>query len=226
MKIYLCPIIVVIASLFSFSVLAINKCTDANGNISYQDNLCAIGHNVEVMQSKRNRDSASTKNLDPVYVTIPGVGRGVLFSYKWWGFRIIQPATDIPPTVKMVSRSGEEPINFSLTFIPNRSGKKISIDDSAATVVKIASRYVAGSVEKEVRLAQLDTTIGPAVYTSFNEEKYLSTSIPRGQYSSITVGQAVHSKFVVGFTILTNGTDSKALSEAFNIISSIQIVAD
>ena len=125
----------------------------------------------------------------------------------------------------MVSKIGEEPLSLSLSFIPNKSGKEITLDESADTVYKIASRYVVGSVQKKVGLSQLDTTIGPAVYASFTEEKYLNASVPKGEYSSITVGQAAHSKIVVGFTVLTNGTDSKALTEAFNIIGSFKIAA-
>jgi hypothetical protein len=210
--------------LIPFSVHAIHKCTDNNGKVSFQDKPCNKSYNSEVIASKGSRNSDSVENLDPVYVQIPGVGDGVLFSYKWWDFNIIQPNPDLPPTVKMVSKDGEEPISFSITFIPNISGKSITLDESAETVYQMASRYVAGSVERKVILNKVDTTIGPGVYASFTEEKYLAAQVPKGEFSSITVGQAAHSKIVVGFTILTNGTDSKALTEAFNIIGSFQIV--
>ena len=228
MKFYGRAIILAATIFLSFSVYGVNKCTDDKGKVSYQDKPCGASQTSEAIQSKRNRnsDSDGTDNLDPIYIKIPGVGDGVLFSYKWWNFYIIQPRADLPPMVKMVSKIGEEPISFSLSFIPNLSDKKISLEESADTVFQMASRYVTGSIEKEVRLSKLDTTIGPAVYASFTEEKYLNTPVPSGEYSSITVGQAANSKIVVGFTILTNGSDSKALTEAFNIIGSFQIVTN
>lgn len=221
-----CNTLLLATTLFlSFSAHGINKCTNDKGKISYQDTPCETNNTTEAIQLEGSRNSDSIDNLNPVYVKIPGVGDGVLFSYKWWNSTIIQPSADIPPTVKMTSKAGEEPISFSLTFIPNISGKKISLEESAETVVTMATRYVAGSVEKEVKLSKLDTTIGPAVYASFTEEKYLNKPVPVGEFSSVTVGQAAHSRIVVGFTILTNGTNSKALTEAFNIVGSFQIVA-
>lgn len=223
MKLYGRMIILITTIFLSFSVYGINKCTDGQGKVSFQDKPCKSSQTSESIQPKKNRNSDNTDNLSPIYIKIPGVGDGLLFSYKWWNSTVIQPRPDLPPTVKMVSKVGEEPLSFSLTFIPNISGEKISLEESADTVYKIAARYVVGSLEKEVRLSQLDTTIGPAVYASFTEEKYLNTSVSKGEYSSITVGQAAHSKIVVGFTVLTNGTDSKALIEAFNIIGSFKI---
>ena len=218
-------ILFLIAVILSFPVYAINKCTDERGKVSFQDKPCAANQLSETKNLKRNRDSDDVNNVEPIYITIPGVGNAVLLSYKWWNHRIIQPDPSIPPTVKMISVEGEEPISFSITFIPNKEGKKISFEESSGTVYKIASRYVSGSVEKEVKLRKLETTLGPAIIASFNDEKYLNKPVPNGEYSSITVGQAAHSEIVVGFTILTNGTDSKALSEAFNIIGSFQVVA-
>lgn len=216
-------IILTVALFMTFSAHGINKCTDKNGKISLQDDPCKTNHSTEAIQSKKNRNSASKDSVEPINVKIPGVGEGALLSFKWWDSRIIQPRPDLPPTVKMTSKSGEEPISFSISFIPNKSGNKISLEESADTVFQMASRYVTGSVEKKVNLTKLDTSIGPAVYASFTEEKYLNAPIPKGEYSSITVGQAAHSKIVVGFTILTNGTDSKVLIDALNIIGSFQI---
>lgn len=225
MNTYRNSILLAATILLPLSAYGINKCTDDNGKVSFQDKPCEAKQTSEVIQTKANRDSDSTENVNPVYIEIPNVGDGVLLSYKWWDFTVIQPGPDLPPTVKMVSKVGEEPISFSITFIPNVSGKKISLEESADTVFNMASRYVAGSIEKEVKLKKLDTTIGPAVFASFTDEKYLQKQIPSGEFSTITVGQAAHSKVVVGFTILTNGTDSKALTEAFNIIGSFHIAS-
>ncbi len=226
MKLYTRAVFLSAALLLSYSAQGINKCTNNDGKVSYQDKPCASSQTSATLKIKSDKNSDDTDNTNPIYVKIPGVGTGVLFSYKWWNFNIIQPSADIPPTVKMVSKTGEEPISFSLSFIPNLSGKKFSLEESADTVFQIATRYVEDSVEKEVTLKKLDSSIGPAFYASFNEEKYLNSPVPKGEYSSITVGQATHSKLVVGFTILTNGTDSKALAEAFNIIGSFQVAAN
>lgn len=210
----------------SLSVFGINKCIEDSGKVSYQDRPCKADQSAETVSFKKNRDSKNTDNLEPVYVKIPGVGDGVLFSYKWWSFSIIQPKADLPPIIKMVSKQGEEPISFSISFLPTKTGEKISLEESANTVFDMATIYAAGSVEKEVKLRKLDTTIGTAVFASFNDEKYLNSPIPKGEFSSITVGQVAHSKLVVGFTILTNGTQSKALNEALNIIGSFKVVAN
>ncbi len=220
---------ILLSILFTFSFsplgLAINKCTDDKGNVSFQDSPCKPGHKSEVESFSQDRDSDNVNNLNPVYVEIPGVGTAVLFSYKWWSSRVIQADSAAPPTVKMIAKNGEEPLSLSITFLPNRMGRKIPLEESVDTVHRMASRYVEGSVEREVIVHKLDTSIGPAVLASFNDAKYLKDPVPAGEYSSITVGQAAHSKLIVGFTILTNGTNSKALTEALNILGSFQVVA-
>ena len=218
-------LIILTLSLFSMFTYGLNKCVDHNGNVAYQDKPCPGDVTSQSIKVKANRDSGDMENLRPVRVSIPDLGDAVFFSYKWWNVRIIQPSADLPPTVKMTSKKGEVPLSFSLTFIPNKIGKKISETESADNVYAMASRYVPGSVEQKVQLGKLDTTIGTAIYASFNEKKYLHTKPPTGEYSSITVGQAAHSKLIVGFTVLTNGTHSKALEEALNIIASFKIVA-
>lgn len=230
MKLSSGTIVLLLSTALSFSAHGINKCVDEKGRVSYQDKPCKTSQLSKVIEleqkGKGNRDSDSAENLVPLYVKIPGVGEGVLFAYKWWNTTIIQPNPDFPPTVKMTSKAGEEPISFSITFIPNKSGAKISMKETSNTIKQMASQYVAGSVEKEAKLRRLETTIGPAIYASFNEKKYQNSAVPKGEFSSITVGQAAHSKIVVAFTVLTNGTDSKALEEAFNIIGSFKIVVN
>jgi len=210
----------------SFFAFAVNKCTDAAGRVSYQDAACNKAQHAESVQIKTNRLSDNADNFRPVYVTIPGVGQAVLFCYRWWQFDIIEAGQNLAPTIKMFSKPGEQALRFSMTFVPNRSGRKISLQDSADTVYNIAARYVKGSVEKEVALKKLDTASGPAMFASFTEEKYVNKLVPEGEFSSITVGQISHEKVVVGFTVLSNGLNSKAREEALNILGSFQIVTD
>ncbi len=124
----------------------------------------------------------------------------------------------------MRSKPGEDPLSLTLTFLPNASGRTPSVKETAQNVRQISAPYIESSVEQEVILKRLDTMIGPAVLANFNERKYQNAPVPLGEYSSITVGQVIHPRVGVAVTLLTNGVDSKAHTEALDILSSFAIV--
>ena len=200
---------------------AIQKCMDNNGVVSFQDKPCAANEKSEILVPKADKDSKNLANLIPLYAKIPGVGTAVLFYYRWWSVYVTPETPDIPTTIRMTSKPGEERLSFSINFFANTKGKRLSVDEAANVVVDLAQPFVADSVEQEVLLEKLSSTIGTVVYGSFNELKYQNAPIPDNEYSSVTVGYVSHPKVIVGFTILTNGTaHSKALDEALNIIAS------
>ncbi|GAA6140177.1 hypothetical protein NBRC116583_39250 [Arenicella sp. 4NH20-0111] len=128
-------------------------------------------------------------------------------------------------TIKFYSMNPNDPMSFKMTFIENIKQQRFSLDTVADIVAKTAEQYVSSSVEGEINLYSLDTTLGKAVLAGFNDKKYQDVAtIPPGEYSSVTTGLVPHSQVLVPLTILSNGTDSKELEMARNVISAFYVL--
>lgn len=165
-----------------------------------------------------------TENVTVKSVPIPEVGVAKFPVFNNWKMYTSAPNKSPAVTVKFVSKSNKDPISFSLTFIPNKIGKNFSKQENADLVYKLALPYVKTSVENKVNLKSFDATMGLGIYASFNEKKYQNIDkLPKGEFSSITVGQISHQLVVMPFSILTNGTDSHELEAAKVILESFSI---
>lgn len=217
---------------FSSYVAAVNRCIDPDGKVSFQDQPCQVSdesEHIDLAEPSPRRgepqlDPSKPAGVEPLFVTIPGVGEAIILSYQWWDADIIQPDPTLPPTVRMRSKPGAEPLSLTLTFLPNKLGRALTTKENAEAVQKISAPYVESSIEQKIILKRLDTLLVQAVLANFNERKYQNAPVPPGEYSSITVGQVVHPQVGVAITLLTSGVASRAHGEALDILSSFTIV--
>ena len=176
--------VVTLVCLASQTALAINKCIDPGGNVSYQDGTCPLENTTKEMDlpeySENHSSSGSpNSNVDSILVSVPGVGEVAMMKFSNWNIHIRKADGDNPPTVKMVSQP--DAMNLSLTFIPNRVPRILSEDEQASAVRKIGEHFVSDSIEKRVSLRRLPTPIGNAVLANFNEQKYQNSPVPKGE---------------------------------------------
>jgi hypothetical protein len=209
------------------TALAINKCTDSGGKVSYQDGPCPSENTameMDLPEYSENHSSSGSpnSNVDSIIVTVPGVGEVAMMKFSNWDIQTRKADGDNPPTVKMVSQP--DAMNLSLTFIPNRVPRILSEDEQASAVRKIGEHFVSGSIEKRVSLRRLSTPIGNAVLANFNERKYQNSPVPKGEYSSITTGLVTHELMTVAVTILTNGPNTMAHDDALAVIGSLLLI--
>jgi hypothetical protein len=69
-------------------------------------------------------------------------------------------------------------------------------------------------VEQATHLKRFLTPIGPVILENFDEQKHLNKDVPKGEYSSITIGQIDHALMSVAASILTNDPDRTAHDDA------------
>lgn len=165
------------------------------------------------------RQSAGLKEparqVGSVLITVPGVGEVSIMTFKHW---VVQVEEEGPaPTLRIKSDS----MSIQLTFIPRPVAGVLNEHEQKANVRRMGERYVGSSIEQAVHLKRLRTTIGTAILANFNEQKYENEPVPRGQYSSITIGQIDHRLMSVAVTILTNGPDTKDHDDALLVLDSI-----
>ena len=220
----LLQITVVMLSISSAPVFAVNKCVDESGNVSYQQTSCPEtdqSNHVELDRAPAGTQAAAAGkgNVRAVLVTLPGIGEVSAMSFAHWKTEV---SRDGPAqTVRMRSRGV---LSILLTYIPKAEPGKLSDEDHKALATQIGEPYAAASVEKSVRLRRMRTPIGDALLSNFNEARYQRTQPPPGEYSSITVGQIDHERFSVAVTILTQGPDTPAHDDALEVLASLLLI--
>lgn len=136
----------------------------------------------------------------------------------------VQASDDRALTVRVRAKPGYEPMSLMLTFFENPRGRAPSREQSAEMVARMAERYVATSVEGEIGLWEIDTLLGPAIVSIFNDRRYAGGAVPAGEFSTISVGQVATDDVAVAITLLTNGTDGEAYEQALGVIGAFAVL--
>jgi hypothetical protein len=186
--------------------------------------LLAISTNIIAINDGSSNGPSSddaSSNVGSVIVNVANVGDVALMTFGHWK---TQTDSQASPTVKMTSQSSNDPLSFSLTFIPSEREQPMGENEQKKTVRQIAAKYVDSSIEQRVILKRLRTPIGTAILANFNEKKFEFSSPPPGELPSITIGLIAHEKMMVSVTILTNGPDSEAHDDALAVLNSILVI--
>jgi hypothetical protein len=218
----LCVMLSMLAFLPS-AVLGVNKCTDATGRLSDQNEPCPAPQSAVDVQSAAQSPAADSTDAEStsgevgsVVLDVPGIGNVGVMTFNDWKVQVREGAP--ASTIKMNGWV----MSIQLTFIPRSS----VMDEEAQkdNVRKMGERYVSTSVEQGVQLRRLGTGIGPAILANFNERKHQGGEVPVGEYSSITIGQINHELMTVAVTILTNGPDTVQHDNALLVLESILLL--
>lgn len=129
-------------------------------------------------------------------------------------------------TVRVRTKPGYEPMSLTMTFLKNPNGRAPSRQQNADMVTRMAAPYISSSVEGQVSLWQIDTSLGPAMFTSLTDKRAASGSLPPGDFPSITVGQVITDDTAVAITLLTNGEETESFSHALGVIGALVILQD
>jgi len=193
-------------------LLPIDKGNDNEGRISF------VADNRRIIEASPRQSTGfkeATGQVGSVLITVPGVGEVSIMTFKHW---VVQVEEEGPgPTLNIKSDS----MKIQLTFIPHSVAAVLNEEELKADVRRMGEQYVGTSIEQAVYLKRLRTTLGTAILANFNEQKYENAPVPRGQYSSITIGQIDHRLMSVAVTILTNGPDTRAHDDALLVLDSI-----
>ena len=136
------------------------------------------------------------------------------------GFKhtILQPAPSLPPTLKINSVSNS--VSLQITFLPDPEGRFAASESVDRAVTQANQHYVAGSVEKGLKLTQIVSTNGHGSYASFTDADLANVPHPRpGQFKNVSSGVFVVKNNLASFTLLTNDPASLEYRQALKIIS-------
>lgn len=155
--------------------------------------------------------------------TIPG-GQQLILPYFEHMEADVHSEDERVLTVRIRTKPGYEPISLMMTFLKNPNGRAPSQQQNEDMVTRMASPYIASSVEGRVSLWQIDTSLGPALFTSLTDKRAASGNLPPGDFPSITVGQVITDDTAVAITLLTNGEDTESFGHALGVIGAMVVM--
>ena len=217
------------------STAGIYKCVGPDGSLSFQEMPCGAGERAteikgeaRVVEPSATADSNRDSEAKALRARIPeGGGAAVVAAPSDWEVEIVQPTPDMPPTFNMTSRDPADPMKLLITFLPNKTGLKLSDEEFVAAAERMFERFVADSIEQKIELEAIDTTLGTGLFAVFNDRKYLEGAArPPAEFITMTTGLIWHSRVIVNYTILTNGEDSPSRAMAQNVVGGFSVFGD
>ena len=120
-----------------------------------------------------------------------------------WTVKILK--SPIAPTIVATPKAGDA--DLKITFIP----MKEDLDkEKMEALVKIGSQqYIGGSVEKDVKLQNLDSKAATGVFAEFTDASIAGKPVKPGQFAAVATGLIKIGKATGTFTLLGKAFDDK-----------------
>ena len=119
-------------------------------------------------------------------------------------------------TVEIVDPKSE--IQLDVSFIPDSEGRLGTREALEAEMRNVFAFYLEGSVEREMKFASLDVTVGIGGYTFFTDRSLVGRKVPKGERLISTVGIRSWKGAYLIFTLLSNSRDSDPYRLALDIV--------
>ena len=200
------------------------KCTNAEGEVAYQDQPCADSEGQEVRARERTAPPKSNKPFDPVIVEVPGVGRAVVPVFEDLE-HMTRAHGEQAATIAIRSTGDGEQFELQMTFMANRAGAPYSSDEVDQALANIDPILVP-SVSYVGERWTFPTQIGDADFVSAVMPKLHLGDRQVAQYDTNTAGHILHPDVVVAIKVLNNGGTSDGLKTALQIINAFQVVQE
>lgn len=200
------------------------KCTDASGEVAYQDQPCAGSQAQEVRAKERTPPPKSGKPFDPVVLQVPGVGKAVIPVFQNLE-HMTRAHGEQAATIAIRASAGEEPFELQMTFLANRAGDSYSSDEADQLLAGIDPVLVP-AVSYVGESWTFPTQIGNADFVSARMPKLHLGSSRVDEFDTNTAGHILHPDVVVAIKILNNGGTSESLRTALGIVNAFQVVRE
>ena len=203
--------------LSSWSALAINRCTDANGKVAFQDKPCPLSSTTETI--KPNISNITTTANDGVQLKEVAIGSNKTFTVglpEGWQVTVQPTGAEATLTLRAVPEQGDA-LLLLMSFLPKR--QSVGID------AMVLDRIMQGIHEQhsvnpdERRLASIP--IKPVfakgaghVLSYVNEALLANTKRPPTEFTHLTTGALVIEGMTVSVSVLNNDPSGENYAKA------------
>ncbi len=160
---------------------------------------------------------AQVAALKEVSVAVPKGDTLVLHIPSDWHSSVSRPEAPAP-TVQLDTK--DDSLSFLFTFLVDKDQRFSTKEAVERQVIGTSQMYVAGSVEKQLKLTPIATKNGHGCYASFSDADLVNVPAPgKGQFKYVVSGMLVIGKQSAVFTLLSNDKNSAAYKQAFQLLA-------
>lgn len=109
-------------------------------------------------------------------------------------------------------------VQLDVSFIPDSQGRLATREGLEAEMRRVFAPYLSGSVEREMKFANLDVPAGIGAYTFFTDRSLVGKKIPAGERLISTTGIHAWKGAYLIFTLLSNSRDTDSYRQALEIV--------
>ncbi|MBV1916423.1 MAG: DUF4124 domain-containing protein [Pseudomonadales bacterium] len=208
--------------LYSSSLMAINKCVDGNGRISFQDTPCvgAASASTVVTQPAPKTSDNGVKIVDL------NVGKNKQFSIglpSEWNTTVKTPPGIRAPTLRAQPKTGSDLV-LLMTFIPDQRAFFGGPSILPQVMSEIERNHQTNPNEQKLASSKIEQIIGKEsgeLITYLDKSLSNKASLPKGEFMIVSEGAVIIDKVIVKITILTNDVRSPNYKKAFAAIHAI-----
>lgn len=208
--------------LYSASAMAINKCVDGNGRISFQDKPCVGATSASTVATQPVPEASS----NGVKIVDLDVGKNKQFSIglpSEWNTSIKTPPGIQAPTLRAQPKTGSDLV-LLMTFIPDQRGFFGGPSVLPQVMSEIERNHESNPNEQQLTSSKIKQVFGKEsgeLITYLDRSLSNKGRLPKGQFMIVSEGAVVIERVVVKITILTNDVRSSNYKKAFAAIHAI-----
>jgi hypothetical protein len=146
-------------------------------------------------------------------------GRKISVSFpEGWLLEETRDSSKAVQIVRVVNPKSE--VLLDMSFFPDPQGQLATIDRLKGTMKGKYGSYLAGSVEKDMKITSFAGPGGVGAYTSFTDRRFVGQTIPDSERLISTAGLLSWKGAYLAFTLLSNSRETDDYRQAFEIVHS------
>ena len=210
--------------LSSWSALAINRCTDANGKIAFQDKPCPVSSTAETIKPSISNITATAK--DGVQLKEIAIGINKTFTVglpESWQATVQPAGPDATLTLRAVPEQGDALV-LLMSFLPKR--QSVGMDSMVLDRIMqgIHERHSVNPDERRLSSIPIKPVFSKGVghvLSYVNEAMLADTKRPPTEFTHLATGALVIEGMTVSVSVLNNDPSGENYTKALLALATI-----
>jgi Domain of unknown function (DUF4124) len=210
--------------LYSWSALAINRCTDANGKVAFQDKPCPVSSTTEKI--KQNFSNTTTTIKHGVQLKDVTIGSNKTFTVGLpdsWQVTVQHAGAEATRTLRAVPEKGDALV-LLMSFLPKRQSVGVDAMVLDRIMQDIHERHSVNPDERRLASTPIKPVFAKGVghvLSYVNEALLADVKRPSTEFTHLTTGALVIEGMTVSVSVLNNDLSGENYMKAMLALATI-----
>ena len=209
--------------LFSWNALAINRCTDGDGKVSFQDKPCPVNSSAVTIEPRVSNGAKSSKGVQLKDVSIGSNKKFTVGLPDDWIVTVKPASGDAIRTLRAVPVQGDALV-LLMSFIPKR--QSLGLDELVLDKIMqaIYEQHSVNPDERRLASVPIKTVFAKGVghlLSYVNETLLKDVNRPSTEFTHITTGALVVEGMTISVSLLNNDLSGENYTKALLALATI-----